>query len=167
MADYRTYEMTPVIAHTQVYEMMPVEAYNQIYKMVPVGRGVVWTFLGTLYIDSKNWASLAQVPGNYVGYAGYVILNDEYERVRVVGASGAWNDGSAAPNWRGFCNVVTQVDYALVGVFSAFGTEAEAEEAFVGRSAELTLGKDKRVFFGIDDAAGLNSGVVGVEIYAR
>jgi hypothetical protein len=160
------YYVTPVESVAQVYYMTPVESVKDAYYIVPVGVEEAWTFIRTVYIDSQDWATLAQVPGNYDGYVDHITLQS-YNQVQVVGHSGAWNDGGAAPNWRGFCTVVTQVDYDIVGYFDSFDTESEAKAAFKGAFAELTLGDDKTLHWGIDDIAGSNSGILAIEIYAK
>jgi hypothetical protein len=85
----------------------------------------------------------------------------------VVGKSGAWNDGGEDPSWRGFCCVVTEIDFTLLGPFDSYDTEQEAEDEFQASPVILYLGDDKQVWWGIDDIVGKNTGSLTIEVFAR
>ncbi len=129
-----------------------------------------WVKLGTFSVDSKDSYTIDTfVGGSYSGYAGHITT--KYNRVKVVGGRTAWLDGTAdyPPDggWRAFINVITQIDYARIGPFPSFAYNQEAAlNAFHGATAELSVGSDHLVYWGIRDIANYrNKGVMTFEIW--
>jgi len=152
----------------EAYYMEIVESVESDYYMEPVGKEEAgWEQIGEFKMFGGD-ASLdvATSPGSYDGYARFLTLT-QYEKVRLVGYSGWWNDGTGAPDYAGFMDVVTQIDYERMGTINYFNTAAEATDAWVGKSAELNIGDDGLVGWGIDDYGANNTGTLTFRVYGK
>ena len=160
MTDYQPYEMVRVKSDMEVFEMIPVGSHET------GAEGTGWTRIGTFTMPGIDASiNLKKVPGAFEGYAHFISVS--YKQVRLVGVSGWWNDGTGAPDYMAFMDVVTSTDYQRMGPNVEFYTQGEAADVWKGQSVELNVGAGGVVGWGISDYGPNNTGVLTFNIYGK